>query len=336
MIVDEKIYQHPKLITIFGGTGFIGTHLTEYLAKLGFRLRLAVRYPEKAYAIKQIGAIGQIDMVRTNVCNEKQVKQALAGADVAIYLAGTFQNKSNNTFSAVHILGAENVAKLSRNYDIPLIHFSALFPEEIKNSAFYKTKQQGEDAVKEVYPRATIIKPSLVYGPNDHFFNQQAKWAMFPGAFPLLGAGKAKWQPLYICHLAQFIASLIKKEIPLEQSYELGGEEIFTYKELVEILLTAIARPKKIRNIPSPIAYIFGSIFNIIDKFPLIKVPFTLEQVRLMQHDCLVSQKAYEENRTLCAINTTPSSLKSTLSSYLWYRRPQGQFTPETMPDWSR
>ena len=235
-----------NLVTVFGGSGFVGTQAVRRLAKAGWRIRVAVRNPSLAHTMRLHGDVGQIDVVQANIRNPASVRRALAGATAAVNLVGVLHETGRQGFLAVHAMGAENVAEAARAEGVTrLVQMSALGADPQGASKYARTKAEGEAAARQVYPDAVVIRPSIVFGPEDRFFNRFAQMASVSPALPLIGGGVTRFQPVYVGDLAQAIVKAVANAEAAGQTYELGGPRIYSFIELMQLMLREIDRDRK-------------------------------------------------------------------------------------------
>ena len=234
MTLSTELYQYPKLITVFGGSGFVGRHVVETLTKRGYRVRIAVRRPEVAYYMLQIGEVGQTQMLKTNVRNRESVARALIDADAAVFLPGLLYSQGKNNYKNVQVEGAKNVAELAASAGIPLIHMSALNADINSNLSYPKTKALGEQAVQKAHKGAIIIRPSVIFCKEDSFFNKLADMSRFTWMLPMFGGGETKLQPVYVGDIANFVVAAIEGHVPTGNIYVLGGKDVITYGHAIE------------------------------------------------------------------------------------------------------
>ncbi|MGF6173085.1 complex I NDUFA9 subunit family protein [Ensifer sp. 4252] len=314
----------PPLVTIFGGSGFVGRHVVRALAKRGYRIRVAVRRPDLAGHLQPLGNVGQISFVQANLRYRKSVDRAVEGSDHVINCVGVLFESGRNTFDAVQDFGARAVAEAARNVGAKLTHISAIGADAKSESSYARTKGRAEAAIRETLPDAIILRPSIVFGPEDGFFNKFAQMARFAPALPLIGGGNTKFQPVYVSDVAEAVARSVDGTLTAGTIYELGGPDVLTFRECLEIMLRTIDRKRSLVSVPFGIASMMGSIASMI---PFITPPVTPDQVVLLKSDNIVSAKAESEGRTLRGIGITPTMLESILSTYLVRYRPQGQYT---------
>jgi uncharacterized protein YbjT (DUF2867 family) len=314
----------PPLVTIFGGSGFVGRHVVRALAKRGYRIRVAVRRPDLAGHLQPLGNVGQISFVQANLRYRKSVDRAVEGSDHVINCVGVLFESGRNTFDAVQDFGARAVAEAARNVGAKLTHISAIGADAKSESSYARTKGRAEAAIRETLPDAIILRPSIIFGPEDGFFNKFAQMARFAPALPLIGGGNTKFQPVYVTDVAEAVARSVEGKLSAGTIYELGGPDVLTFRECLEIMLQTIDRKRPLISVPFGIASLMGSIASMI---PFIAPPVTPDQVVLLKSDNIVSAKAESEGRTLRGIGITPTMLESILSTYLVRYRPQGQYT---------
>ncbi len=311
-----------KLITIFGGSGFVGRHLVRALAKRGHRIRVAVRRPDLAGHLQPLGTVSQIQPIQANLRYPQSVANAVQGADAVVNLVGILAEQGRQTFSQVQGEGAKAVAQACQNAGITnFVQMSALGADENSSSIYAQTKAYGEQAAKQYVPNATIIRPSIVFGPEDNFFNQFASLARFLPVLPLIGGGETKFQPVFVGDVADLIARVIDGEAAPAKTYELGGSDIMSFKQILEYILDVTGRKRLLLPLPFPIAMAQAAIMEWLPGQML-----TRDQVRLLQSDNIVSEAAVQQGRTLEGAGITPSSVSAIVPTYLYRFRKAGQF----------
>jgi NADH dehydrogenase len=311
-----------SLVTIFGGSGFVGRHLVRALAKRGFRIRVAVRRPELTGYLQPLGRVGQIHSVQANLRYPDSVKAAAADSDIVINLVSILYERGQQTFKAINVEGAAAVADAARQVGASLIHVSAIGADRHSAARYAQTKAEGEDAVRSAVPSAVIFRPSIVFGPEDDFFNRFAAMARFSPALPLIGCGATRFQPVFVGDVAQAIAKATEQQAKPGTTYELGGPEVKTFKELMEFVLATVERRRLLLPLPFPIAKMQASLLQFLPK-PLL----TPDQVELLKTDNVVSDQAKNEGRTLQQLGIEPASLYAIVPTYLWRYRKAGQFS---------
>jgi len=314
----------PPLVTVFGGSGFVGRHVVRALARRGYRIRVAVRRPDLAGFLQPMGGVGQISFVQANLRYRQSVDRAVAGSDHVINCVGLLLESGRNTFDAVQDFGARAVAEATRAAGATLTHISAIGADEKSASTYSRTKARGEAAVLRAVPDAVILRPSIVFGPEDGFFNKFATMARFSPFLPLIGGGHTKLQPVYVADVAEAVARSVDGTIARGRIYELGGPEVLTFRQCLETMLRVTDRKNPFVSLPFGVASLIGSIASLV---PFVKPPLTSDQVTLLRSDNIVSQAAISEGRTLEAIGIEPALVEAILPSYLVRYRQQGQFT---------
>jgi NADH dehydrogenase len=314
----------PPLVTVFGGSGFVGRHVVRALAKRGYRIRVAVRRPDLAGFLQPLGNVGQISFVQANLRYRNSVDQAVEGASYVVNCVGILFEAGRNSFEAVQEFGGRAVAEAARGVGAKLIHLSAIGANGTSDSSYARTKGRAEAAIHSIAPDAIIYRPSIVFGPEDNFFNKFAAMARTAPFLPLIGGGKTKLQPVYVMDVAEAVAKAVEGKVAGGKIYELGGPEVLTFRECLEAMLKATARSNKFISLPFGIASLMGSVASMI---PLIAPPITADQVRLLKKDNVVSKEAEAEGRTLKGLGITPTLVSSVLDSYLVHFRPHGQYT---------
>ena len=311
-----------KLVTWIGGSGFIGRHVVRSLAKRGYRIRVACRRPDLAGHVVPLGTPGQIVPVQANVRYPASIAVACDGAYAVVNLTGLLYNGGAQTFDAVHVFGAEAVAKAAKVAGAKvLVHLSAIGADGNSASNYARTKAEGEAKAKAGFAAVSIVRPSVVFGPEDGFFNRFAAMARFSPALPLIG-GSTKFQPVFVGDVAEAIATLIDRGVADGRTYELGGPAVKSFKDLLNYVLEVTMRSRVLLPLPFPLASLMGTIAGILPKPAL-----TSDQVELLRHDNVVSPAAEAEGRTLKGLGIAPRSIESVVPSYLYRYRKAGQFT---------
>jgi uncharacterized protein YbjT (DUF2867 family) len=309
------------LVTVFGGSGFLGRHVVRALAKLGYRIRVAVRRPELAGFLQPLGRVGQIHAVQANVRHSASVEAAARDADVVIDLVGILFERGRQKFDAVQAFGAEAVALAAAAFGARMIHVSALGADEQAPSRYARSKAVGEKLVLAAVPSAVILRPSVLFGPEDDFFNKFAAIARFSPALPLIGGGHTRFQPVFAGDVASAVVAAIEGRVKDGEVYELGGPQVCSFKELMQFMLTTIERRRLLVPIPFALAKFQAAFLRLLPK-PLL----TPDQVELLRGDVIVSDKAKREARTLEALGIDPVPMAAIVPSYLWRFRKTGQF----------
>lgn len=317
--------QARGIATVFGGSGFVGRHTVRALAKRGWRVRVAVRRPNLAGHLQPMGGVGQIVAVQANLRYPDSVMQAADGASLVVNLVGVLTSSGRQTFGAVHVAGARAVAKAARVAGAKrLVHVSAI-GADLKSAAQYaRSKAEGERAVLEEFPEAVILRPSIVFGPEDDFFNRFAAMARMSPLLPLIGGGRTKFQPVFVGDLASAIASAAEGKARPGTIYEIGGPEVCTFRELLNRTQTWTDRRRGYLWLPFWLAKLQAALTWPL---PTALRPITVDQVRLLQRNNVVSDAAQAEGRTLAALGVTqPQFMEAVVPAYLERFKPKGQF----------
>ena len=313
--------ESTKLVTVFGGSGFVGRHVVRALAKRGYRVRVAVRNPDLAFHLQPLGGVGQIMAVQANLRFRWSVDRAVEGADHVVNLVGILFEGSGQSFDALQDFGARAVAEAARAVGAGLTHVSAIGADVNSASDYAASKGRGEAAVLETVKDAVIFRPSIVFGPEDGFFNKFAAMARMLPFLPLIGGGHTKFQPVYVGDVAEAVARSVDGDVAGGKVYELGGAEVLSFKALLERTLEVIGRKRLLLPIPFWAARIQGTLLGLLPN-PVL----TSDQVTLLERDNVVSDKAVRDGRTLQGIGITPTGMAAILPTYLWRFRKSGQF----------
>lgn len=308
-----------RLVTVFGGSGFLGRYLIRRLAKNGDRIRVAVRHPNLALFLKPLGDVGQIQIVQANLRNRRSVEAAVAGADAVVNLVGILYESGAQKFAAIQAEGAETVAEAAAAAGVKrLVQISAIGADEASTSSYARAKAAGEKAATNAFPDVTILRPSILFGPEDNFINRFAGLARFLPVMPLI-CGETKFQPVYAGDVAEAIMVALDDASTRGKVFELGGPRVMTFHEILDYIQTEIQTRKPYLPIPAFIAKIQAFFLQWLPTPPL-----TVDQVRLLQQDNVVATRA----RGLKDLGLTPTPLEAVAPSYLSRYRPQGQFSP--------
>lgn len=313
-----------KLVTIFGGSGFVGRYIARRLAKEGWRVRVACRRPETAGFVRPYGVVGQVEPILCNIRDDDSVRGALHSADVVVNCVGTFDAKGKNNFDAVQVDGAGRIARLAAEQGVArMVHVSAIGADADSGSDYARTKGLGETAVLEHMPGAVILRPSVVFGPEDDFFNRFAKMARIGPVLPLIGGG-TRFQPVYVDDVAEAAVKGVLGEAE-PGVYELGGPEVATFHELMQQMLKVIRRRRLVLNLPFWLGAVVGWGSDLLGTMTvgIVKGPVSRDQVRQLKADNVVS----EEAKGLPELGISPTSMDAILPEYLWPFRPSGQYT---------
>jgi NADH dehydrogenase len=314
--------QSSKIVTVFGGSGFLGRHVVRALAKRGYRVRIAVRRPELAGFMQPQGGVGQIFPVQANLRHDWSIERAIEGADAVVNLVGILYETSKQSFESVHRDGAEAIAKATAKAGLKnLVQISAIGADLESDSDYARTKAEGENAVLANVPEAVIVRPSLLIGPDDDFFNKFAEMSRFSPALPLFGGGETKFQPAFVGDVAEVIARAVDGELEAGQTYELGGPDEKSFKELLEIMLNETQRKRLLLPMPFSVATAVAWWAEMLPTPAL-----TCDQVTLLKTDNVVSDAAKSAGRTFEGLGMKAQSVEAVVGSYLWSYRPAGQY----------
>jgi len=313
------------LVTVFGGSGFLGRHVVRALANRQYRIRVAVRRPELAGHLKPLGGVGQIEAVQANVRFPQSIEAAVRDADIVVNLVGILFERSRQRFDAVQAEGAEAVALAANSVGARLVHVSAIGADENSPSHYARSKAEGERLVLAAQPEAIIMRPSILFGPEDDFFNRFGALARISPALPLPGGGHTRFQPVFAGDVGEAIAKAIDGEAKAGTIYELGGPDVRTFKELMEFTLATVERRRLLVPVPFALMKLQATFLQFMPKPPL-----TPDQVELLKHDNVVSPAAHAQGRTLEGLGIVPNSIASIVPDYLWRFRKSGQFCGRT------
>jgi uncharacterized protein YbjT (DUF2867 family) len=318
--------KSETLVTVFGGSGFLGRHVVRALAQQQYRIRVAVRRPELCGYLRPMGRVGQIHAVQANLRYPDSVAAAVRDADAVVNLVGILFERGRQRFDDVQTKGAETVALAAKTVGAGLVHVSAIGANENSPSVYAQSKAEGERLVLAAVPSATIVRPSIVFGQEDDFFNRFAALARLAPALPLPGGGHTRFQPVFVGDVAAAIAKAVDGGTKPGAVYELGGPDVHTFKELMEFTLATIQRRRLLIPLPFGLMRLKAMFLQFAPK-PLI----TPDQVELLKNDNVVSDAARHDGRTLEALGIIPESLEAIVPSYLWRFRKTGQFDARTV-----
>lgn len=322
------------LITLIGGSGFLGRHVVRALAKRGYRIRVACRRPDLAGHVQPLGVPGQIMPVQANVRYPDSLQAVCEGAHAVVNLTGVLYSAGAQSFDAIHVFGAEASARAAKAAKArTFIQISAIGADASSASAYAKSKAEGEARARAHFPGAIVIRPSIVFGPEDQFFNRFAAMARFSPALPLIGGGTTKFQPVFVGDIAKAVTQLIDANIASGKTYELGGPEVESFRDLLDFTLQTIGRKRLLVPVPWPVAQVQGMIMELLPK-PLL----TRDQVELLKHDNVVSEEAARDGRTLPGLGITARGIEAIVPAYLYRYRKAGEFSgtgekPREIPD---
>ncbi|MFV2038411.1 MAG: complex I NDUFA9 subunit family protein, partial [Paracoccaceae bacterium] len=313
-----------KLVTIFGGSGFVGRYIARRMAREGWRVRVAVRRPNEAMQVKPYGAVGQVAPVFCNIRDDASVRAVTIGADAVVNCVGILNKSGRNTFDAVQNLGAGRIARIAAELGVGgLVHISAIGADENSHSAYARSKAQGEAGVLAAFAGAVILRPSVIFGTLDHFFNKFASMTAFGPVLPVVG-GDTRFQPVYVDDVAQAAVRAVLGQAGAGV-YELGGPEVRTMRQLMEQMLGAIRRRRLVVNLPFWVGTVIGAGFDAMQGITLGLVSnsiLTRDQVRNLRNDSVVSEDAMN----FADLGIEPVAFELVLPDYLWIFRPSGQY----------
>ncbi|NJC41118.1 NADH dehydrogenase [Brevundimonas alba] len=313
----------PGLITVFGGSGFVGSQVVRDLARRGWRIRVAVRRPDRAYKLQTSGHVGQMQAVRCDATDPAQVEAALMGADAAINLIGVLYESGKRSFEAMHVEAARNIAvgcaaaRVGR-----LVHMSAIGANPESESKYAVTKAAGEMAVREAKPDAVIVRPSIVFGAGDSFLNRFAGMASMAPALPLIGGGSTRFQPVYVGDVSAAIVRAVEEPAAAGRTFELGGPAVMTFEDVLKLVLRETRRSNGLIPLPFFAARAIGGLAQLTSLVGIAPV-LTRDQVELLKTDNVVAEGA----EGLAELGIEPTGIEAIAPSYLWRYRRGGQFS---------
>jgi NADH dehydrogenase len=313
----------PGLITVFGGSGFVGSQVVQDLARRGWRIRVAVRRPDRAWRLQTSGHVGQIQAVRCDATDPAQVEAALHGADAAINLIGILYESGARSFEAMHVDAARNIAAACAAAGIDrLVHVSAIGANPESDSKYARTKAAGEMAVREARPDAVVIRPSIVFGAGDSFLNRFAAMASMAPALPLIGGGRTRFQPVHVGDVARAIVRAVERPDAAGRTFELGGPEVLTFEDILKLILRETRRRNGLVPLPFFAARAIGSLAQLTSVVGVAPV-LTRDQVVLLESDNVVASGV----EGLAELGVEPTGVEAIAPSYLWRYRRGGQFS---------
>ncbi|HEY1735188.1 MAG TPA: complex I NDUFA9 subunit family protein [Methylovirgula sp.] len=323
-----------RLVTIFGGSGFLGRHVAHELARRGWRIRIATRRPDLSFPTQPSGRVGQIMPVQANLRFPESIAPAIDRADAVINLVGILRPRGPQTFETIHERGARALAEAAKAAGIEnFVHVSALGADLESPSLYARTKAAGEAAVLETLPSAIVLRPSVVFGPEDQFFNRFAAMARLIPALPLIGGGKTKLQPVYVGDVAEAAGIALDGKAQSGKIYELGGPEIASLKDIMRFVVKVTERKRLLLPLPFPLAWTMAAATEAamavsFGFFPdLFEV--TRDQVELLRRDNIVSDAAMTDGRTLMGLGIAPESFQALEPAALVRFRKTGRFSEQ-------
>ncbi len=321
-----------KLAVVFGGSGFVGRHVVRELAKRGWRVRVAVRRPHLASFLLPLGSVGQIQLAQSNIRMPDSIAAALDGADAVVNLVGILANHGAQNFSAVHEKGTADLARLCAEAGIEnVVHISTMGASSESPSAYGRSKKVGEAAMRDTIPTATIMRPSIIFGAGDDFFNRFAGMMVTFRSVPLIGGGHTKFQPVYVDDVADAICAALENQKSRGKEYALAGPQVKSFKELMQLTAKIIDRKCLLVPVPFALAGFMGLSGDIINflSMGLVNAPITSDQVKMLKIDNVLANEPDGIN-TLKDLNITPETMEAILPTYLYRFRKYGQFTELT------
>ncbi|WP_395666580.1 complex I NDUFA9 subunit family protein [Methylocella sp.] len=332
----DALVKTNRLAVVFGGSGFIGRHVVRALVKDGWRVKVASRRPDLAFHLQPIGKVGQIHAVQANLRYPESVAEALRDADAVVNLVGILSPGGEQSFEAVHAEGAETVAKAAKAAGAQrFLQFSALGADKASGSVYARTKAEGEARVRAAFPEAVILRPSVVFGPEDQFFNRFAAMSRFLPFLPLVGGGGTKLQPVFVGDVAAAAAMGLNGGAKAATTYELGGPEVATMRRILEFVLRTTQHKRPLVKLSFDQAKTVGGLTEILRAATLGLMPemlaLTKDQVELLKSDNVVSKEAKAEGRTLEGLGIMPDSFEAIAPAYIGRYRPTGQYADRRM-----
>jgi len=313
-----------KLVTVFGASGFIGRNIVREFAKRGARVNAVCRDVEKAKFLKPMGVVGQVTPMRADVTDAAAIARAVEGAAIVVNLVGILYQSGRNTFEAVQATAPGLIAKAAKEAGAEaMVHISAIGADANASAQYARTKAAGEAAVRQAFPEAVVLRPSIVFGPNDNFFNQFATFALFAPALPLIGGGFTKFQPVYVDDVADAVIAAVGRSDANGQTYELGGPSVYRFRDLMEIILKETDRKAWLIDVPFWAASFKARFLELLPKPPL-----TRDQVELLKSDNVVSDGA----KTLADLGIEATSVEIIVPTYLDKFRPGGRYSTGRQP----
>lgn len=311
------------LVTVFGGTGFVGAQIVRALAKRGRRVRVASRNPGRGYRLRMLGDVGQIEIVQANIRDADSVARALDGAQACVNAVAVLYERGNQRFADLHVDGARTVALAAARVGArSFVHISALGADPASPAKYARSKAAGETATREILAEATVLRPSVVFGPEDHFFNRFAAMAQASPVLPLLGGGVTRFQPVFVGDVGAAASRALEDPRAVGRDFELGGPSLYTFRELMVLLLAQIGRARLLVPLPFPLARLLGLAGDVMAAASPFAPPITTDQVEMLRADNVVSPGALG----LADLGVSPSALEPIIPTYLYRYRRGGQY----------
>jgi uncharacterized protein YbjT (DUF2867 family) len=317
------------LVTVFGGSGFIGRQVVRALARRGLRVRVACRRTNLAYGARLLGDVGQIEVVQANVRVPSSVERALDGAEACVNLVGVLYERGRQGFQSLHAQGARAVAEAAAAAGVKrLVQVSAIGADANSASSYARTKALGEAAVRELVPSSVVVRPSIVFGPEDDFFNRFAQLATVSPVLPLPGGGATRFQPVFVGDVAAAVAACLGDPACAGKTYELGGPAVYTFRELMQLVLAETHRDRLLLPLPWGVAGLVGALGDIGASLLPIAPPLTSDQVKLLHSDNVANPAL----PGLADLGITPTAVEAIVPTYLYRYRRGGQFADAPLP----
>jgi NADH dehydrogenase len=315
------------LVTVFGGSGFVGSQIVRALARRGLRVRVAVRRPGRAYRLPMLGDVGQIEIVQANARDAPSVERALRDADACVNAVGVLYESGAQTFEAVHAEAAAGLAQTAASHGVErFVQISAIGADAKGGAAYARTKAQGEAAVRQFIPGAVVLRPSVVFGPADAFFNRFASMAVTSPFLPLIGGGATRFQPVYVGDVAEACASALTSPVAAGGTFEIGGPAVYTFEELMRLTLAQIGRRRLLVKVSFGAAGRLGKVGDLIARTGLMAPPITTDQVELLRNDNVVGPGV----AGLADLGVAATSVEAIIPTYLYRYRKGGQYAEAT------
>jgi NADH dehydrogenase len=320
-----------RLATVFGGSGFVGRHIVRALAREGWRVRVAVRRPDLAGFLRPLGVVGQVEMVQANLRYPASVEAAVEGADAVINAAGVKRESGAQTYEAVHVAGAAAIAAASAAHGVTrLVHVSGIGADAGSMNPYIASKGRGEEAIRAALSGAVILRPSVIFGPEDEFLNRFATLARALPALPVFGGGATRLQPVFVGDVALAALAALNDPASVGRTYELGGPETMTLREIMALTLSITERQRALVPLPFGPALLIARMTELASTLSLGKFPkaltMTRDEVELLRHDNIVSASALAEGRTLTGLGVEPQGVEAIAPAYLYRFRKTGQY----------
>ncbi len=334
--MSDELVKTGRIVTVFGGSGFVGRHVVRALARQGWRIRVACRRPDLAYHLQPLGRVGQIHAVQANLRYPDSVAAALHGAEAVVNLVAILTEHGAQKFESLHVNGARAVAQAAAQAGIDnVVHVSALGADAQSDSLYARTKGEGEAEMLSARPETVIFRPSIIFGPEDSFFNRFAALARISPVLPLFGGGETKFQPVYVGDVAEAISRALAGRAQAGAVYELGGPQVKTFRELMQYVCDVTGRRRLLLPLPFAAGDVMARGTELADSLSLGLFPkmllTTRDQIKLLAVDNVVGAKAAADHRTLEGLGIHPEAIESIVPTYLTRFRKAGQFEKQKL-----